>query len=130
VRKPVIVGRSERNRYTFAPAVISGEFLFISGTTASTDDGSIVGPGDIVEQTRFIFEKMHNILESVGATFDDVVMTRDYFVTTVGYNDTAAVRREVFGDTFPAATGVRVAGLLREGALIEIEAIVHLARDR
>jgi enamine deaminase RidA (YjgF/YER057c/UK114 family) len=36
------------------------------------------------------------------------------------------VRREVFKGRFPTATGVIVAGLLREGALIEISAIAVL----
>jgi hypothetical protein len=36
------------------------------------------------------------------------------------------VRREIFQGRFPAATGVIVAGLLREGALIEISAVAVL----
>jgi enamine deaminase RidA (YjgF/YER057c/UK114 family) len=36
------------------------------------------------------------------------------------------VRREFFKGRFPTATGVIVAGLLREGALIEISAIAVL----
>jgi hypothetical protein len=56
----------------------------------------------------------------------DIVQTTDYITTTEGYRATADVRREVFGTKFPAATGVIVAGLLREGALIEISAIAVL----
>jgi len=40
---------------TFSPAVRAGNLLFISGTTAVGDDLKIVGQGDIVAQTRFIF---------------------------------------------------------------------------
>lgn len=47
-------------------------------------------------------------------------------VTTEGYAYTAAVRRKYFADPFPAATGVIVAGLLRPGALIEIDAIAKV----
>lgn len=111
-------------RYTFSPAVIkSGRMLFISGTTATDDQGNIVGKGNIKEQTRFIFEKFKQILESVGATMDDIVQTTDYIVTTEGYRETADVRREYFRKDFPAATGIIVAGLLRKDALIEIDAI-------
>ncbi|MCS7001892.1 MAG: RidA family protein [Dehalococcoidia bacterium] len=110
-------------RYTFAPAVKRGNMLFISGMTATDENGVIVGPGDIVAQTRYIFVKMGKILEAAGATYDDIVMTTDYITTTEGYAGTADVRREFFTKGFPASTGVIVAGLLRRGALIEIDAI-------
>ena len=38
----------------------------------------------------------------------------------------AAVRRTYFSEPFPAATGVVVAGLLRPGVVIEIEAIAAI----
>jgi enamine deaminase RidA (YjgF/YER057c/UK114 family) len=123
MRTPVEVPWFARDRYTFAPAVRSGDLLFVSGMTATDENGVLVAPGDIVGQARCIFEKLSQVLEAAGATFDDVVMTRDYFVTTEGYRGTAAIRREFFGEEFSAATGVQVAGLLREGALIEIEAV-------
>jgi enamine deaminase RidA (YjgF/YER057c/UK114 family) len=42
------------------------------------------------------------------------------------YRKTADVRREFFRPPYPAATGVQVKGLLREGALIEIKALAVL----
>ena len=112
------------SRYTFSPGVVKeGKMLFISGITATDDHGNIVGKGDIVTQTRVIFERMGKILEAAGATFDDVVKTVDYITTTENYRTTAEIRREFFKKEFPAATGVIVAGLLRPDALIEIDAV-------
>jgi len=119
-------GGSWPERYTFSPAVRVGNLLFISGTTAGDESGAIVGPGDIVAQTRYIYEKLRSILKMAGAGFEHVVQTTDYVTTTENYAGTAAVRREVFRAPFPTATGVIVAGLLREGALIEISAIAVL----
>lgn len=113
-------------RYTFSPAVRAGNLLFISGTTAGDEQGRIVGPGDIAAQTRYIFEKFGRLLRAVGGGFEHIVETTDYVTTTEGYARTADVRREFFGGRFPAATGVIVAGLLREGALIEISAVAVL----
>lgn len=127
MRERIDVPSFPAGRYTFAPAVRTGNLLFISGMTATDENGALVAQGDIVGQTRCIFEKLGRVLAAAGATFDDVVMTRDYFVTTDGYKGTAAIRREFFGDEFSAATGVQVAGLLREGALIEIEAVAVLS---
>jgi len=112
------------DRYTFSPGVVKeGKMLFISGITAADDQGNIIGKGDIVTQTRAIFERIGEILKAAGATFDDVVKTVDYITTTENYRGTADVRREFFKKEFPAATGVIVAGLLRPDALIEMDAV-------
>jgi aminoacrylate peracid reductase len=113
-------------RYTFSPAVRAGNLLFISGTTAGDESGRIVGPGDIVAQTRYIFQKFARLLEAAGAGFEHIVQTTEYVTITENYAKTAAVRREFFKERFPTATGVIVAGLLREGALIEISAVAVL----
>lgn len=114
------------SKYTFSPAVRAGNLLFISGMTATDENGRIVGEGDIKAQTRYIYQKMEAILASVGATCDNVVQTVEYIVTTEGYRETAEVRREFFKNGFPAATGVIVKGLLSRGALIEIQAVAVL----
>lgn len=112
---------------TFSPAVRAGNLLFISGTTAVDDNLAIVGKGDIVAQTRFIFEKFSRILHAAGASFDNVVETTEYFLTLADYKRTADVRREFFkGPPYPAATGVLVAGLIRKDTLIEIKATAVL----
>ena len=113
-------------RYTFSPAVRAGNLLFISGMTAGDESGTIVGPGDIVAQTRYIFEKMGRLLAAAGGGLEHIVQTTEYVTTTENYGKTAAVRRALFQGRFPTATGVIVAGLLREGALIEISAIAVL----
>lgn len=134
MRQPIDPGWPRSSRLAFAPAVRHGDLLFISGLTASDDQGALVGPGDIVAQTRRIYERMAEVLAQAGATFDNVVQTTDYIISTDGYRDTAAVRRDIFGDDpargFPAATGVIVAGLLRPGALIEIDAIAVIPEQQ
>ena len=122
-------GSSWPDRYTFSPAVRSGNLLFISGTTAVDENNEVVGRGDIVAPTRYIFRKFERILASMGATFDNIVETTEYIINTDGYKGTADVRREFFKHGFPAATGVIVSGLLREGALIEISAVAMIPGD-
>jgi enamine deaminase RidA (YjgF/YER057c/UK114 family) len=79
-----------------------------------------------VAQTRYIFEKFAKLLAAAGGGFEHIVQTTEYVTTTENYGKTAAVRREFFKGRYPTATGVIVAGLLREGALIEISAIAVL----
>jgi enamine deaminase RidA (YjgF/YER057c/UK114 family) len=114
-------------RYTFSPATRVGNLVFLSGTTGTDDDGNIVGSGNIVAQTRRIFEKFSLILQSAGGSLSNIVETTDYVLSLEEYKKTAALRRELFkGPPWPAATGVVVAGLIREGALIEIKGIAAL----
>ena len=113
--------------FTFSPAVKAGNLLFISGTTATDENMQIVGKGDIAAQTRFIFQKFEGLLSHLGASFENIVETTEYFLTLNDYKRTADVRREFFkGPPYPAATGVLVAGLIRRDALIEIKAIAVL----
>ena len=114
---------------TYAPAVRKGNMLFIAGQDGAQADpntGDLVFSKDILEQTRIIYEKFRDILAAADASFEDVVSTTDYVTTTKNYKATAAVRRQYFGESFPASTGVIVKGLLHNGALIEIDAIAVL----
>ena len=127
VYDPIYPWKRWSDRLTFSPAVRVGDLLFISGLTATDENLDIVGPNDIVEQTRHIYRKMGEILAAAGAGFDNVVETVDYVVTLEDYSRTAEVRREFFkGPPYPAATGIQVAGLVRDDALIEIKALAVL----
>ncbi len=117
-------GWDSYRRYTFAPAVKKDGLIFLSGTSAvDYKTGQFVGEGDIVAQTRQIYKNIQEILKAAGASMTDVVQTTDYITTTKDYKETANIRREFFGGSFPASTGVIVSGLLNPKALIEIDAI-------
>ncbi len=119
------------SKFTFSAATRVGDLVFVSGMTAGDEQGRIVGEGDIVRQTEYIYEKLARILESAGGTLADVVETTEYYLTLENYDKTAAVRRKVFGGPpYPAATGVQCAGLIRPGALIEIKAIAVAPRTK
>lgn len=119
-------GWARYQKLTYRPAVKKGEWLFFSGQGAlDMATGMFVGKGDIVAQTRKIYENLRIILETAGASFDDIVKIID-FIAPAGlkdYSASAEVRREYFKNGFPAVTAVVVENLLREEMLIEIDAI-------
>jgi enamine deaminase RidA (YjgF/YER057c/UK114 family) len=126
IREAVTGNKAWSERYTYVPALRVGNMVWLSGTTGTDDNGKITAPGDIVEQTRQIFRKFEKLLNSIGGSCDDIVETHDFFTTTENYKGTAAVRREFFKRSYPAATGVHVSALLRQDALIEISATAVL----
>jgi len=125
--QPIMPNDKWPPHFTFSPAVRVGNLVFLSGTTGTDDSGKIVGPGDIVAQTRRIFEKFELVLKSVGGDLSNIVETTDYVLSLEDYKKTATLRRELFkGPPWPAATGVVVSGLVRADALIEIKGIAAL----
>jgi enamine deaminase RidA (YjgF/YER057c/UK114 family) len=104
--------------------------LFISGKTGAKD-GKLVGRG-MREQTRQTLENIRSTLEGQGGSMADIVRFRIYVTQCdqESIRDVHAVRAEYFAaGRFPASTLVRVDQLVRDGALIEIEADVVMARQ-
>jgi enamine deaminase RidA (YjgF/YER057c/UK114 family) len=127
IYQPLVPNPNWPKSFTFSPGVRVGNLIFLSGTTATDDKGAIVGPGDIVAQTRQIFRKFAAVLEMAGGSLANIVETTDYVLSLEDYQKTAALRRELFkGPPWPAATGVVVSGLVRADALIEIKGIAVL----
>lgn len=116
----------ELGRATFSTAIARDGWLFVSGLTAWIPGEGVERPGDVVHQAGVIYERLGDVLAAAGCTFADVVATREFITTTEGYRETAEVRRRYFSEPYPAATGVIVAGLLRPGVVIELEAVAAL----
>jgi methylmalonyl-CoA/ethylmalonyl-CoA epimerase len=117
---PVFAGR------TYVAAVArAGVPLFVSGLTAARPDGTVEGD-TVAAQAREIFAQLARILAEAGAGPANVVKTTDYILSREGYRTVADVRREFFGEDFPAATGIVVRELLGRGVLIEMDAVAML----
>jgi methylmalonyl-CoA epimerase len=117
---PAFAGR------TYVAAVArAGTPLFISGLTAARPDGTVAGD-TVAAQAREIFARLARILAEAGAGPANVVKTTDYILSREGYRTVADVRREFFGEHFPAATGIVVKELLGRGVLIEMDAVAML----
>lgn len=100
-----------------------GRFVFISGMTSKTADGSVVGAGDIEAQTRQMCENVKAAVEAAGGTMADICRV-DVYVTDMRHFDTIhRVRRQYFPDPPPASTMVQVSGFTHPDYLIEMSAI-------
>src|SRR5690606_25145600 len=104
----------------FAPAVASGQFVFVSGQVAQNSSGETVGVGDFRAQCEKAFENIKLILAAQGCNFDDVVRLRVYITDRAHHPIYRQVRDRYLGPTY-ASTLLYVAGLDKEEWLVEIE---------
>jgi len=114
-------GSPWESRVGYARAVRAGDLIVVAGTTATDDQGSVVGEDDAYLQTRFILQKIGRALGALGARMDDVIRTRMYVTDISRWEEIGRAHREVFAQIMPAATMVEVRRLVLPQMLVEIE---------
>jgi|APFre7841882630_1041343.scaffolds.fasta_scaffold162694_1 2-iminobutanoate/2-iminopropanoate deaminase len=107
----------------YSPAVMKGNFIFLSGTVGRDKDGKIVGKNDIKLQTRKTFQNIKLLLEQVGATMNDIVKVTVFLKDPKDYAGMNKIRAEYFPRNAPASTAVAIKDFMIPGLLVEIEAI-------
>jgi enamine deaminase RidA (YjgF/YER057c/UK114 family) len=105
----------------YSRAVRVGDLVFVSGTTASDDEGNTVAVGNAYEQTCYILKKIEAGLREAGAELSDVVRTRMFVIDISKWEEIGRAHAEVFDGIRPAATMVEVRQLVNPDHLVEIE---------
>lgn len=103
-----------------------GRIVYIAGQLGLDVDGKVVG--DFRAQAIQTYENLKAALAEVGATFKDIVKTNQYLTDLKQHLPALREIRDMYinGPNPPASTTVQISALAREGALLEIEAIVML----
>jgi enamine deaminase RidA (YjgF/YER057c/UK114 family) len=105
-----------------SPGLIAGDFVFVTGMTGVLADGTM--PPDPADQIRSAFQKIAAVLALDGLDHSAIVEMTSYHVGLRDHFDMFnTVWAEFAREPFPAWTAVEVAGLRREGAIVEIRVI-------
>ncbi len=105
----------------YSRAVRVGDHVFVSGTTASDENGTVMGIGDPYAQAAYIFAKIGRALEAAGASLNDVVRTRMFVINMDHWEAVCKAHAEVFADVLPVSTLVEISRLINPDHLVEIE---------
>jgi len=106
----------------YSRAIRAGNTIYVSGTTATDENGDIVGAGDAYAQSVYIIKKIERALQALGGSLTDIVRTRIYLADVALWEPVSKAHGEFFGDIRPANTLIGSIALIGEGYLVEMEA--------
>ena len=125
-RQHVSSGTDWEEQVGYSRAIRIGNEIQVSGTTATDDEGNLVGVGDPYTQTRQALANIADALDEAGGTLDDVVRTRMFVTDIDDWEAIGRAHREAFGSVRPATSMVQVERLVDPEMLVEIEAKARL----
>jgi 2-iminobutanoate/2-iminopropanoate deaminase len=119
------IKRDAAQERAYSPAVVTqgGRTVWLAGQTVVEDGNGKSLAGDFAGQVREIFSRIGKTLEQAGGTVADIV-TMTVSITDARFGDQfTKIRKEIYGDNFPASALITVAGLARPEMLVEVQAI-------
>ena len=110
----------------YSRAVRVGPFVYVSGTTATDENGNLVGIGNAYAQTIQALKNIERALQRAGAKMSDVVRTRIFVTNISEWESIGKAHGEFFREIRPASTMAEVSGLVNPDMLVEIEADAYV----
>lgn len=106
----------------YCRVLVADDRVFVTGTAAVDDDGSIHAPGNAYAQAVRCLDIIREHLAEVGVPVERVTRTRMFVTDIARWKEFGQAHAEVFGDAPPTTSMVEVRRLIHPDMLIEIEA--------
>lgn len=128
-RRNVSTGTKWEPKLGYSRAVRMGDQVYVSGTTATDEDGDVVAPGEAYEQAAHVLGIIEDSLAEADAGLTDVVRTRIFLTDIDDWQAAGRAHAEAFGDVRPATSIIGVDELLDPDLCVEIEADAVVTSD-
>ena len=120
-RKNIHGGAAYEDVAGYSRIVIAGPFVYVSGTTAVTPEGTVYGEGSPYEQVKYVFTKLVKLLEENGVKKEEVVKVNIYATSSSYNSEITKAYSEFFKESRPCCTWLGIKELNRPTQLVEIE---------
>ena len=117
----------------FARSVVSGGFIFLSGSSGRTIETGEVSSNDVAEQTRVALDKIRLALEETGSSLEHIVKMTIYLRAMSDYQAMRDAEFDYYQEYCPSlvedppsSTVVQVVSLSKPNMLVEFDAIALL----
>ena len=118
----------QNNAYSQAVITSGGRTIWLAGQASPQKDASGKSlAGDFDGHVRAIFAALAKTLGDAGGKLSDIV-TMTAFITDDRYDRRFLdIRKEIFGDNFPASAMINIRSLAQPDLLIEIQSVAVIA---
>ena len=117
--------------YTHGIVTSGGDLIFVSGQSGRDKGGVLVGPSDLVAQTRQALNNVRTVVEAGGGACADIVRLGVQVTDMAAYLgrsvELAVLFRAFFGERLPAMSLCEVVRFMDPAVAIEIDGIAVVA---
>src|SRR6266498_3982205 len=111
--------------YSHGMTAPAGEIVVVAGQVGMNRSGKLVGPGDVVAQTKQALDNVRAVLEAAGCGMGDVIRFQTFLTHASDIEGFMQARLEVFPCHFPRGA-YRLNTLLIDSRLVKPELLVEI----
>lgn len=124
---PTVSETASKGTGGYTPALIAGDYVFVSGQ-GPLDPGTLAVRGaTVAEQTRFTLENVVALVRAAGGRPEDIVRCNCYLSSIESFDEFTAAYEEFFAHQ-PRPTRTTI-GCQLAGILVEIDCIAYVPQS-
>jgi 2-iminobutanoate/2-iminopropanoate deaminase len=122
--RPVVSDRASSGTGGYTPALIAGDYVFVSGQGPLDPQTLAVRGTTVAEQTRLTLENVVELVRAAGGAPEDIVRCNCYLASIDSFDEFTAAYEEFFAHE-PRPTRTTI-GCQLSGILVEIDCIAYV----
>lgn len=124
VKKVIKTNNAPQAIGPYSQAIEFNNMIYTSGVIPIDPNSGELVEGDIVEQTKRVFDNLKALLDDAGSSMENIIKTTVFIKNMDDFTKLNQVYSTYFVEKYPARSCVEVARLPKD-VLIEVEAIAY-----